>query len=51
MRYNIYYKGERLYENLSPEECAEAFQDLATQYYDGEKAELNEIYLEEIVDV
>jgi len=50
MKYNIYYKGERIHENLSPEECSEAFQDLATQYYEGEKTDFSEIYLEEIVD-
>jgi len=26
------------------------FQDLATQYYEGEKTDFSEIYLEEIVD-
>lgn len=49
MKYNIYYDKEKIHENLSPEECAEAFQDLATQYYDGKLLNLSKIELEEIV--
>ncbi len=49
MKYNIYYDGERIHENLSPEECAETFQELATQYYDGKLLDLSKIDLEEIV--
>jgi len=46
--FNIKYKGETLYQNLSHEESAEVLEELAFRYYDGEDFDPSFIELEEI---
>lgn len=46
--FNILYKGRKIYQNLSHEECAEILSELAESYYEGGDIDVNEIELEEI---
>jgi hypothetical protein len=46
--FNILYKGEKIYHNLSHEEVTEVLDKLSEQYYTDGKYNPNEIELEEI---
>jgi len=46
--YNLLYKGRKIYQDLSHEECAEVLQDLSEKYFSGEDIDPNLIELEEI---
>ena len=46
--YNLLYKGHKIYQDLSHEECAEVLQDLSEKYFSGEDIDPNLIELEEI---
>jgi hypothetical protein len=46
--FNILYKGRKIYNNLTFEECTNIFDDLAHKFYEGEDIDLNEIEMEEI---
>ncbi len=48
MAFNILYKGRKIYQNLTHEECAEVLDNLAQDYYNSEEYDANEIELEEI---
>ena len=48
MTFNILYKGRKIYQNLTHEECAEVLDNLAQDYYNSEEYDANEIELEEI---
>jgi len=48
MTFNILYKGRKIYQNLTHEECAEVLENLAQEYYENEEYNVNEIELEEI---
>jgi hypothetical protein len=47
-RYNIIYKGRKIYMNLSAEECTEVLQDLSESFFSGDNIDPNLIELEEI---
>jgi hypothetical protein len=44
---NILYKGRKIYQDLTYEECVDILQDLAEQYYEDGEYDPNEIELEE----
>ena len=46
--YNILYKGRKIYQNLSAEECTEVLQDLSEVFYSDNTIDANLIELEEI---
>ena len=46
--FNILYKGRKIYQNLTYDECAEVLDNLSQEYYDREGYDANEIELEEI---
>lgn len=47
-RFNILYKGRKIYQDLSYEDCAELLEDLSQEYYQKEDFDANEIELEEV---
>lgn len=47
-KYNVLYKGRKIYMNLSAEECTEVLQDLSESFFSGEIIEPDLIELEEI---
>ena len=46
--YNLLYKGRKIYQNLTPEDCSEVLQDLSERYVSGDDIDPNLIELEEI---
>lgn len=46
--YNILYKGRKLYQNLTLEECTEVIEELSQKYYEGVDIDLTEIEMEEV---
>ena len=46
--YNILYKGNKIHENLTAEECSEILQDFSERFYSGEDMNPNDLELEEI---
>ena len=48
MAFNILYKGRKIYQDLSYEECVEVLDNLSQEYYQNEDYDINEIELEEI---
>ena len=48
MAFNILYKGRKIYQNLSHEECAEVLDELSSKYYTDEEFDIQQIELEEI---
>ena len=46
--YNILYKGRKIYQNLSAEDCTEVLQDLSEIFYSDNSIDPNLIELEEI---
>ena len=44
---NIRYKGRKIYQDLSYEECLEVLQELSEQYYNSDDYDTYEIELEE----
>jgi hypothetical protein len=48
MRYNILYKGRKIYWNLTHEECTEILQELSEKFFSGDDIDPNLIELEEI---
>jgi len=48
MQYNVLYKGRKIYQNLSVEECTEVLQELSESFYSEEFIDPNLIELEEI---
>jgi len=47
-RYNILYKGRKIYINLSAEDCTEILQDLSESFFSGEMIKPELIELEKI---
>ena len=47
-KYNVLYKGRKIYTNLTAEECSEILQDLSERFYSGEDIDPNLIEMEEI---
>ena len=46
--YDILYKGRRIYQNLTMEDCSEILQDFSRRYFSGEDIDPNLIEMEEI---
>jgi hypothetical protein len=46
--FNVLYKGRKIYQDLSYEECVEVLDNLSQEYYQDENYDVNEIELEEI---
>jgi hypothetical protein len=46
--YNLLYKGRKIYQNLTAEDCSEILQDFSERFYSGEDIDPNEIEMEEI---
>jgi hypothetical protein len=46
--YSVLYKGRKIYQNLSADECTEVLQDLSERFYSGEDLDPEFIELEEI---
>jgi hypothetical protein len=47
-KYNVLYKGRRIYTNLSAEECTEVLQELSEKFYSDEEFDITLIEMEEI---
>ena len=48
MTFNILYKGRKIYQDLSYEECAEILDELSSKYYTEEDFDVEQLELEEI---
>lgn len=48
MAFNILYKGRKIYQNLSYEECTEVLDELSFKYYTEEDFDIEQLELEEI---
>lgn len=48
MKYNILYKGRKIYQNLNHEECVEVLDEISFKYYNNEEFDITLIELEEI---
>ena len=46
--YNILYKGRKIYQNLTAEECSEILQEFSESYYSGKEIDPNLLEMEEI---
>jgi len=46
--YNIFYKGRKIYTNLTAEDCSEILQDFSESFFSGEDIDPTLIELEEI---
>ena len=47
-KFNVLYKGRKIYTDLTHEECAEVLAELSESYYSDENIDANLIELEEI---
>jgi hypothetical protein len=45
--YNLFYKGRKIYTNLSMEDCAEILEDFSERFYSGEDIDPTLIEMEE----
>ena len=50
IKYDILYKGRRIYQNLTAEDCSEILQTFSERCFSGEDINLNEIELEETLN-
>ena len=50
-KFNVLYKGRKIYSNLSHEECAEVLDEMSEKYYTDNQFDANLLELEEIKDV
>lgn len=48
--FNILYKGRKIYNNLSHEECTEVLSELSEKFYEDELFDINELELEEFLN-
>jgi hypothetical protein len=49
-KFNVLYKGRKIYTDLTHEECSEILQDFSEKFFAGEDIDPNEIELEEILN-
>jgi hypothetical protein len=47
-KFNVLYKGRKIYSDLTHEECSEVLQDLSEKFFLGDDIDPNFIELEEI---
>jgi hypothetical protein len=45
--YNLFYKGRKIYQNLTMEDCSEILQNFSERFYSGEDVDPNELEMEE----
>ena len=45
--FDILYRGRRIYQSLSYEDCADILEELSQKYYEDENFDANELELEE----
>jgi hypothetical protein len=50
-KYNVLYKGRKIYKDLSAEECTEVIQEFSERFYSEEDFDLTLIEMEEITNV
>ena len=48
MTFNILYKGRKIYQDLSYEECTEVLDELSSKYYTEGDFDIEQLELEEI---
>mgnify|MGYP000438952808 FL=1 len=48
MTFNILYKGRKIYQDLSYEQCTEILDELSSKYYTDEEFDIEQLELEEI---
>jgi hypothetical protein len=48
--FNVLYKGRKIFQNLSYEECAEVLENLSLEFYESGEYDPKEIELEEILN-
>jgi len=48
MTFNILYKGRKIYQDLSYEQCTEILDELPSKYYTDEEFDIEQLELEEI---
>jgi len=46
--FNILYKGSKIYQDLTHEECSEVLDELSSKYYTDEEFDIEQLDLEEI---
>jgi hypothetical protein len=46
--FNVLYKGRKIFQNLSYEECAEVLENLSIEFYESGNYDPEQIELEEI---
>jgi len=44
--FNLLYKGEKIYQNLSYEECVEVLQEFSEKYYEDSEIEFDPAFIE-----
>jgi hypothetical protein len=47
-KFNLLYKGRKIYTDLSYEDCVEIIDEFSQKFFQGEDIDPNEIILEEI---
>jgi hypothetical protein len=47
-KFNVLYKGRKIYQDLTHEECTEVLQDFSERFFSEEDIDVNLIELEEI---
>jgi hypothetical protein len=47
-KFNVLYKGRKIYQDLTHEECVEVLQDFSERFFSEEDIDVNLIELEEI---
>jgi hypothetical protein len=47
-KFNVLYKGRKIYSDLTYEECSEVLQELSENFFSGDDIDPNLIELEEI---
>ena len=47
-KFNVLYKGRKIYKDLTHEECVEVLQELSEKFFSGDDIESNLIELEKI---
>jgi len=46
--YNLLYKGRKIYQNITMEDCSDILQNFSERFYSGEDIDLNELEMEEL---
>ena len=49
-KFNVLYKGRKIYSDLTHEQCTEVLQDLSERFFSGDNIDPNLIEMEEITN-